>query len=86
MKTPAEIRFDLQRALLSLVNERGLIPLITDVHSVVVEGNTVSVGYDIVPGDEVLFFDFEKPAVVGKDEVRDFAAWLAWGDHGATIH
>ena len=86
MKTPAEIRFDLQRALLSLVNERGLIPLITDVHSVVVEGNTVSVGYDIVPGDEILFFEFERPALVSREDVRDFAAWLAWSGSGETIH
>ena len=86
MTTPAEIRFELQRRLLSLANERGLVPLITDVHSVVVEGNTVSVGYDIVPGDEILFFEFERPALVSRDDVRDFAAWLAWSGNGETIH
>ena len=87
MKTPAEIRFDLQRTLLSLTNERGLVPLVTDIHSVVLmEGNMVSVGYDIVPGDEILFFEFERPALVSRDDVRDFAAWLAWSGSGETIH
>jgi hypothetical protein len=84
--TPGEIRFELERTLLLLANERGMVPLIMGIHSVVVEGNTVSVGYDIVPGDEVLFFDFERPALVSPDDVRDFASWLAWSGRGETVH
>jgi hypothetical protein len=58
MTTPAEIRFELERRLLSLANERGMVPLIMSVHSVVMMAdNVVSVGYDITPGDEVLFLN-----------------------------
>ena len=84
MTTPAEVKFALDRQLLAFANERGLVPMIMDVHSVVVEGNVVHAGYDI--GDEVLFFEFERPQLVSPDDVRAFVSWLAWGDHGATIH
>jgi hypothetical protein len=88
MTTPAEVRFELERKLLSLA-QGDMVPLIMGIHSVVVEGNTVHVGYDIVPpppNADLLDFDFERPAVVGRDEVRDFAHWLAWSDYGETVH
>jgi hypothetical protein len=88
MITPGEVKFALERKLLSLA-ENGRVPLIMGVHSVVVEGNTVHVGYDIVPdpiGNGVLFFEFERPQLVSRDDVRDFTAWLAWSDNVVTIH
>jgi hypothetical protein len=86
--TPAEIRFKLEAKLLSLANERGLVPLITDVHSVAVEDNTVFVIYDIVPdeGGNGLHFEFERPQLVSCDDVREFTKWLAWSGHGETVH
>ena len=66
----------------------GVIPTIVSIHSVVVEGNTVSIGYDLksrLRTDEQLFFEFERPSEVGKDAVGAFAAWLAWS-HCGTVH
>jgi hypothetical protein len=40
------------------------------------EGGTVSCGFDIVPGD-VLFFEWEAPPNISKEEICYFAAWLA---------
>jgi hypothetical protein len=44
------------------------------------------VGYDIAPSGEIWFFELERPAQVGREELRDFSAWLAWSDHGETVH
>jgi hypothetical protein len=49
----------------------------------------VHVGYDITPdpiGDGVLFFEFERPQLVSRDEIREFTTWLAWSGHGETVH
>lgn len=85
MTTPAEIRHELQRTLLALAQD-GKVPLIMDIHSIVCEGNTVSVGFDVVPGDSPIFFEFEKPAEVGNTELTDFARWLAYSGQGETLH
>jgi hypothetical protein len=86
MMTPAEVKFQLDRKLLSLA-QGGRVPVITGIHSVVVEGNTVHVGYDLVPDDATpLFFEFERPQLVSRDDVGAFASWLAWSDYGETVH
>jgi hypothetical protein len=82
--TPAEVRFALDAKLVAQA-EGGRVPTITGVHSVHVEGDTVSVGYDLLP-EGLLFFEFQRPALVARDEVHDFSAWLAWAGHGATMH
>jgi hypothetical protein len=46
----------------------------------------VHVGFDLMPGDEVLFFAFELPVVLTREELGDFASWLASGDTGMTVH
>ena len=33
-----------------------------------------------------LFFEFQRPALVGRDDVGAFAAWLAFSGHGETLH
>ena len=88
MKTPAEIRFELDRTLLSLASDGGRVPLIVDIHSIVCcEGNTVSIGFDIVPEDNSpLFFEFEKPREVHRAELAELGRWLAFSGHGETIH
>ena len=86
--TPGEIKLALDAALVALARG-GKMPVITDVHSIYIEGDVVHVGYDIVPDDiegGVLFFEFERPAVVGKDDLKDFTAWLAWSDADAALH
>jgi hypothetical protein len=82
--TPAEVKFQLDATLVALA-EGGRMPVITSIHSVVVEGDTVHAGYDLVPGD-VLFFEFERPQLVSPADVDAFVGWLAWGDAGETIH
>jgi hypothetical protein len=67
----------------------GCSPKITTwSRSVRVEGDTVSVGYDIAPTEYEgpLFFEFQRPAVVSRDDLREFSAWLAWSDAGETVH
>ena len=87
MMTPGEIRFELDRKLLSLACEGGRVPLITDIHSIVCDGNTVSIGFDIVPEDNSpLFFEFDKPREVSRTELADFGRWLAFSGHDETIH
>jgi hypothetical protein len=85
---PHEVKFELQRKLLSLVQEDGKVPMITSIHSVAAEGNTVFVGYDLLTADpgDILFFEFERPQLVGPYEIDDFARWLAWSDLGETMH
>jgi hypothetical protein len=64
----------------------GKVPVIVDLHSIHIEGDTVHVGYDVVPGDEPLFFAFARPATVGHDELPDFSRWLAWLGLDMTMH
>ena len=79
--TPHEIKFALDRQLA----KRG--SQIVGIHSVVEEEGMVSVGYDLdEPDGETLFFEFERPAQVGRDELGFFATWLAWSDVDRTIH
>lgn len=87
MTTPAEVRFELQRKLLSLA-QNGMVPLIMGIHSVVVEGKEVSVIHDVVPDacGNGLLFEFELPALVSRDELADFSRWLAWSGRGETLH
>ena len=76
MITPAEVKFVLEAKLAALGKECGMVPQITGVYSVDVEGNTVFVWYDITPeinGYGVLDFEFERPELVALDDVRQFA-------------
>jgi hypothetical protein len=41
MTTPHEIKFRLKQRLLALARDGGPVPVITGVHSITVEGNTV---------------------------------------------
>lgn len=52
--TPAEVKFNLYRKLVAMARG-GLVPVVDDLHSLRVEGDTVHVGYDVVPGDQPLF-------------------------------
>jgi hypothetical protein len=80
MTTPHEVKFQLDRRLLSLA-QGGRVPVISGIHSVVVEGDTVHVGYDLVPDDVTpLFFEFVRPQLVSRDDIKDFTVWLAFGD------
>ena len=86
--TPAEVKFELERTLLSLA-QGGKVPHIMGVHSVVVEGDTVFVWYDITPevnGHRVLDFEFERPELVALDDVREFAEWLATSGYDGAVH
>jgi hypothetical protein len=86
MMNPHEIKFQLDRKLLALA-QGGRVPVISSIHSVVVEGNTVHVGYDLLHSDrDVLFFEFEQPQLVSRDDITAFATWLAWSDLGETGH
>ena len=85
MPSPAEVRFALDHELLALARD-GTVPQVTGIHSVAVENDTVFVGFDLTPGDEILFFEFQRPALVGRDDVGAFAAWLAFSGHGETLH
>jgi hypothetical protein len=78
--TPYEVKFALDATLLAMA-QSGKLPVIIGVHSVCVEGDTVHVGFDILPGDEPLFFVFELPATVGRDDLPDFSRWLARSSH-----
>jgi hypothetical protein len=83
--TPGEIQFELQRRLVKMA-DGPIIPQIVGIHSIVVEGDVVSVGYDLAPSGETLFFEFERPAQVGRDELDEFSLWLALGDRMGTMH
>jgi hypothetical protein len=81
MMSPHEVKLMLERRVL----ERGAS--IVGVHSVVVEDGVVYAGFDLTPGDEVLFFEFELPELVSRADVREFAAWLASPSYaGMTVH
>jgi hypothetical protein len=80
MKSPGEIKFELEERLLRLANG-GKMPVITGLHSICCEGNTVHIGYDLILPDDasdmVWFFEFEKPAEVGRDALAEFSRWLS---------
>jgi hypothetical protein len=85
--TPAEVKFALDAKLVAMA-KGGLVPVIVDLHSLVVEGESIFAGFEIVPDlteTGVLFFEFERPSTVGRDEIAEFTRWLAWPDNG-TIH
>jgi hypothetical protein len=89
MKTPAEVKFALERRLLELASDGGPVPAIVGLHSVTVENDTVFCGFDIVPdptGAGILFFEFELPALVSRDDLRAFGEWLASLGYGGTLH
>ena len=87
--TPHEIKFALDRKLLELARG-GLVPVIAGLHSVTVENETVSCGFDIVTdptGVGILFFEFELPALLSRDDLRAFSEWLAEANlNEMTIH
>ena len=86
--TPHEVKFALDRKLLELARG-GLVPVITGLHSVTVENDTVFCDFDIAPdptGDGILFFEFELPALVSRDDLRAFGEWLASSGYGGTLH
>ena len=85
--TPGEIKFRLDAKLLELARE-GHVPQVVGLHSCALEGNTVHVGYDVLIDQEqdVLFFEFERPALVARDEIREFSLWLATDYVGMTVH
>jgi hypothetical protein len=88
MKTPGETKFELDQRLVKLANG-GPIPTIVGLHSVTLENDTVSVGFDIVPdptGDGILFFEFELPALVSRADVRAFGEWLATSGYDGAVH
>jgi hypothetical protein len=88
MKTPAEVKFELELRLLKLANG-GTVPMITGVHSLVmIDSATVSAIFDIVPdvSGSGLYFEFELPSgVLTREELCGFSAWLASGFEG-TVH
>lgn len=85
MSHPQEIKFALDAKLVALAQD-GPVPVIRGVHSVVVEGDTVHVGYDLAPSGDILFWEFERPALVGRYEIDEFARWLAWSDLAPIVH
>ena len=88
MKTPGEIKFELDQRLVKLANG-GPIPTIVGLHSVTIENDTVFCGFDIAPdptGDGILFFEFELPTLVSRGDLRAFGEWLASSGYGGTLH
>jgi hypothetical protein len=53
--------------------------MITGIHSVIVEGDVVSVIYDIMPdtAGNGLYFEFELPERITREELSRFSEWLA---------
>jgi hypothetical protein len=88
MKTPAEVKFELEQLLVKLANG-GPVPMITGVHSIVmIDSTTVSAIFDIVPdsGGNGLYFEFELPSgVLSREDLCGFSQWLASGYEG-TMH
>jgi hypothetical protein len=88
MKTPAEVKFELEQCLLKLANG-GPVPMITGVHSIVmIDSTTVSAIFDIVPDSSGsgLYFEFELPGgVLTREDLCGFSQWLASGFEG-TVH
>jgi hypothetical protein len=83
--SPHEVKFQLGAKLLARA-EAGRVPTIASLHSIVVEGDQISAGFDLVPDGEVMFFEFERPAAVSPGDIPSFVAWLAWSGYGETMH
>ena len=80
---PQEVKFELEQRL------QQLSATIVGLHSIVVEGDTVHVGYDILTTeaeDGLLFFEFERPELVGRTEIAEFTRWLAETGPDVTLH
>src|SRR5262249_23065492 len=79
MKTPAEVKFELEQLLLKLANG-GPVPMITGVHSIVmIDSTTVSAIFDITPdaNGSGLYFEFEVPiGVLNREDLCGFGRWL----------
>jgi hypothetical protein len=76
--TPHEVKFTLDQKLLELGSPACTASLLR-----------VSVGYDLAPdptGDGILFFEFELPALVSRNDLRAFGEWLASSGYGGTLH
>ena len=88
MTTPHEIKFRLEQRLLALAGDGGPVPVITGVHSWVVEGTTVSVIYDIMPdpAGNGLHFEFEFPQTITREELGRFREWLVTSGFNTTMH
>lgn len=79
-KAPGTRRSDRGRPS-DLARDGGPVPVITGVHSVVVEDGVVCVGFDLARNgteEATLFFEFRLPIqLVSRDELPEFARWLA---------
>jgi hypothetical protein len=86
MMTPHQVKFMLEQRLVD--RARGGPPAkITGVHSITSEGRTVFVNFDIEPGDDLLFFEFELPKEASREELCRYCRWLASsGGDGETLH
>jgi hypothetical protein len=62
------------------------VPVIVGVHSVYVDGDTISVGFDIAPGDDPLYIELKLPVEVGRNELTSFARWLVDDGQRETAH
>jgi hypothetical protein len=53
-----------------------------------IDSTTVSVIYDIEPDMDGtgLYFEFQLPVVLTREEVRGFSQWLAESGYGGTAH
>lgn len=74
MTSPHEVKFALEQLLLKLSAQ------IVGVHSITCEGRTVFVDYDVIrtdADDNLLLFEFERPAEVAHSDLREFSMWLA---------
>lgn len=81
MTTAAEIKFELEKVLIA--QGRTIVGL----HSVHVADGAVFAGYDVAPGDDVLFYEFVMtPMPVSREEVVQFALWLADRSSHGTLH
>jgi hypothetical protein len=87
MTMPCEVKFQLERQLINFA-KGGPLPLITGVHSVVVEDGAVHVAYDIEGGEDLLLFEFSLPVqTLSRDLLGDFVRWLAEPvGSGSTVH
>ena len=81
---PHEVKFRLEQRL------QQLSATIVGLHSIVVEGDTVHVNYDILTDqaeDGVLVFEYQRPELVGRTEIAEFCRWLSETGHcGETLH
>lgn len=84
--TPHDL-FRLERKRLDLA-EGGVLPVIVGIHSLVVEGDTASVIFDIVPDQDGngLHFSFEFLPTITREELSQFSEWLARSGHEMTRH